>query len=721
MATVPTKGMSLLVGQSFVDLDAGETKEVLCLSPWTPIVVGHFCVICEISAPEDPSPFTSDSHWDIHDRHVAQHNIDVIEPPSVVRRPHLGSFVVAGLPNEPYSTVIARRASDGEFKAAIRLFGGDALVQRNITADTKFGLISNFSAGDPIPDLDGLGGKLVFKDLKPKEQKNVSAAVQLPHDPEHASAAVIFIEQIDAKNAVVGGLAIVALNRPLRIGTEPVRARAAVPVSIPFRPYSTFPESNFMTPDGIFCSNFGIQNINVQVRNDGSSTLTDLTVYVEGVADPNITLRYSRSSPPGGSARSSASFKSIFQGNFSRAASNETLVSFIVQQQSGTSSKSVRIVKKIFVLGIEYNKTTKTFTVNVPQGSFQTNVRTVIVPRELPTENEKPITYPMFLKGASMLWLPIPPYGGTHGPLPFEDPWWKVILCLIALALEIAGAVEAVNAGGDASIGTSNPFADPDGSENCCTGLEVQASTDSYAAAGLFATAAAVAVIALLSDDADLIDRGRSQTVPNSGELTSAERASFESDFNDAPSPGTPFTGRTTWSYERTLGSRSLTHSATDTYQNVHYLQSYKVSLDSAPVTDPNHHHAHPRSEPLLIEASFVNPSGALFRGPTLYVFVLLWSNHREKRLLELRDDGSDSENIEPNRGVYRNSIRMGREESKTWYVFVFAQDVNTVVEGTGPREAAKTIGGALLTRQFVVGLGSKPCELNHDAIVDLT
>lgn len=53
-----------------------------------------------------------------------------------------------------------------------------------------------------------------------------------------------------------------------------------------------------------------------------------------------------------------------------------------------------------------------------------------------------------------------------------------------------------------------------------------------------------------------------------------------------------------------------------------------------------------------------------------------------------------------------------------TWYMFVFAQDVNTVPQGTDPREAAKTIGGMLLTNNYVIGFNDDPCELNYDAVV---
>jgi hypothetical protein len=46
---------------------------------------------------------------------------------------------------------------------------------------------------------------------------------------------------------------------------------------------------------------------------------------------------------------------------------------------------------------------------------------------------------------------PTPPFGGQHGPLAFEDPWWKVLLIILAVLLEIASLVyDYIEAGHDA-------------------------------------------------------------------------------------------------------------------------------------------------------------------------------------------------------------------------------------------------------------------------------
>jgi hypothetical protein len=68
------------IGQSYVSLDAGETEDVLCLQPWSVVLVngGHECVIAEAFAVGiDPLPATLAFNVPT-DRHVAQRNFSII-------------------------------------------------------------------------------------------------------------------------------------------------------------------------------------------------------------------------------------------------------------------------------------------------------------------------------------------------------------------------------------------------------------------------------------------------------------------------------------------------------------------------------------------------------------------------------------------------------------------------------------------------------------------
>jgi hypothetical protein len=53
------------------------------------------------------------------------------------------------------------------------------------------------------------------------------------------------------------------------------------------------------------------------------------------------------------------------------------------------------------------------------------------------------------------------------------------------------------------------------------------------------------------------------------------------------------------------------------------------------------------------------------------------------------------------------------------WFLFVIAQDVNTVEQGTDPYDAARTVGGMVVTPQLELGI-NKPCQLKHDAEIEV-
>lgn len=72
---------STFIGSAFVDLEIGESKDVLCLTPWIPIVVnnGHECVIAEAITPLDPLPVPLPDDFDPPSfDQIAQRNLQVV-------------------------------------------------------------------------------------------------------------------------------------------------------------------------------------------------------------------------------------------------------------------------------------------------------------------------------------------------------------------------------------------------------------------------------------------------------------------------------------------------------------------------------------------------------------------------------------------------------------------------------------------------------------------
>lgn len=81
-ATLVGSASATLVGTSYVTLGAGESREVLCVTPWVPSWVndGHECLVVEAFAAADPLPVRSPTDpFDVpYDRHVAQLNLNLI-------------------------------------------------------------------------------------------------------------------------------------------------------------------------------------------------------------------------------------------------------------------------------------------------------------------------------------------------------------------------------------------------------------------------------------------------------------------------------------------------------------------------------------------------------------------------------------------------------------------------------------------------------------------
>ncbi|KAK0713956.1 hypothetical protein B0T26DRAFT_678228 [Lasiosphaeria miniovina] len=120
------------------------------------------------------------------------------------------------------------------------------------------------------------------------------------------------------------------------------------------------------------------------------------------------------------------------------------------------------------------------------------------------------------------------------------------------------------------------------------------------------------------------LNRSAATPPPDKNALTTAEFVKFDIDYTEDPGVGGPFNGR-----------------QHEPFKNIHYLKSYKVSIDGA--VSPDKYYTHASRQPVIIGARFVKPDGSLFRGAELYVFALLVSDTGRRVAVELRDDGYGS------------------------------------------------------------------------------
>ena len=113
-----------------------------------------------------------------------------------------------------------------------------------------------------------------------------------------------------------------------------------------------------------------------------------------------------------------------------------------------------------------------------------------------------------------------PPYAGQFGNLPYQDPWWKALLCILALLLLVAAAIaEAVDGNGEISTtGGGGGAGSPTG--DCCGLAPSGGGSGLLCSSGIGKLQLQCTTAAALSDAKDPFRRGQEATLPLASELT---------------------------------------------------------------------------------------------------------------------------------------------------------------------------------------------------------
>jgi hypothetical protein len=528
-------------------------------------------------------------------------------------------------------------------------------------------------------------------------------------------------------------------------------------VIVPTRPFATDLITGLMLPDGIFVTMLGKQNINVQIKNAGAATINAPKLYIESVSNPGITYTAGTRYLP--DLAMNAVRVEQWQADFTNCPSGTHFISFIVEDNAGTKN---RMIKKIFVLGMVFDAATHTFHAETPEGIVSVNFVDIVRPKRgckdqqpvrcccPPLEQADPrsndetsddtddrqlqglkrtrFTFtnlteifarlgsefrfcpPGYLPHhVELTWTPTPPYSGQYSDLPFQDPWWKIILCIIAVLLLIGSAIaEAVDGSGSVTVGggtteTGSPAGD-------CCGVRAGGGGTSPIAAGLAAAAAAAATAAGLSDIRGPIRRGQDATLPGTGELTLKEFLNVELNYPDAIALGRPFAVGAKWNYKRITNAQIYEASSSDLTQNVHIASSYEIDA-------PEIATSYIKDGEWIIKARFRDQDGNLFKGSQLLVQCFLVGPQGQLINLLLQDDGSIPDE-KPGDGVYCGRHYFSQLSAGLWRYYVIAQDVNHATPDLKPEEAAQIIGGMVLTHQLTITFDQDDCPFVPDGHV---
>jgi len=497
----------------------------------------------------------------------------------------------------------------------------------------------------------------------------------------------------------------------------------STPMAVQTRPFAVEPLTNVMLPDGIFDNALYKLRIACHFTNTSTTDLTNVTIYLESVGDPGIVVTgqtYTFATIPAG-----ASVLVSWAADFRHASPGKPLVSFVARADGYTPARSIR---QIFVSQTRYDATTDTYSIQIPEGRLDISKVTVIPPAKggwwagdkPDNDKRKPWPGPYVPTGLTMVWVPNPAYAGTHGELPFQDPWWKVLAVVVLVIAALVGIIAAAVGGGTFHPGIRGMFdeTDPGVITECCTPAPGDPVTGGTTIAGVAGVVASVALVVALDDSADPHWRGQAATPPRPGELTTAERVEARWKLLEEPYAGKPYRVNVRWAYERITTGDTYRHEVEEEQTNIHVTEEVTVVTPDAVGL----------SDRLWARATFKRPDSTLFRGPDLYAFALFRAPQGLYFVVPLTDDGTGFDDHAADgtytAGLYLQDVlpelkKAGQEPYGTWKVYVFAQDVNRVAPGIPPEIAAQTIGGFFVASAVQLTFDPNlPCPLDAQASI---
>ena len=520
-----------------------------------------------------------------------------------------------------------------------------------------------------------------------------------------------------------------------------------LPITIANRPFSTELLTGLMLPDGIFEASLGVQQLNAYFSNTGGAPLAAVDVYVESVSDPGIVVTpvtYTIGSLNGG-----ATLLYNWPIDVSAATPGKHYISFVAKSAAGMT----RIIQRIFVTRVTFNPTTKTFNAESPEGVLTVAISEVYTSGDAKCGGQttkcgcqtsktspakqyasainvddpigsalKIMKYltiddltqcapqTVLIKKMGVALAPVPPYTGQYGDLPFQDPWWKTLLAIIAVILFLVAAIVAAVAG-TVAVGVVTGGVGAVATIACC-------SVPFFVALGAAAGSIASAVIAGAADVRDPFRRGQDNTLPGAGETTIAENLNIEFSYPGSIVLGTPFPVGVKWDYHRitvdaAAVQKDYPYSVAEVNKNVHVLSKYVI-------TCPNIIREYLR-EPFIIKGQFYGTKDELKRGGELFVKCYLVGPDGGSDVITLgMQDSGIYPDAEANDGTYTGIYYFNETQKGLWKIYVLAQDINDAQPDMTPDEAAQIIGGMILTGQLTITFEGGTCKHVPDGDVNV-
>ncbi|MCJ8166063.1 hypothetical protein MKJ04_14545 [Pontibacter sp. E15-1] len=194
-----------LIGSSYVTLEPGEARDVLCLTPWHPEFVnnGHECILGEAFLP-GVDPILNTPVFNVPtDRHVAQRNLSVV---TAARMMFMFSFAIHNPQRKPGKFQLRVETGNMEQLKPLQRHLGVNFQLPELTGNlVKHAFIPTPCATDSIEETLQQGSPLEPVQIEAGQRTGMTLIGQITE-----GAVLIHIEQI-ADEATVGGISVLVL------------------------------------------------------------------------------------------------------------------------------------------------------------------------------------------------------------------------------------------------------------------------------------------------------------------------------------------------------------------------------------------------------------------------------------------------------------------------------------------------------------------------------
>ncbi|MHC8299031.1 hypothetical protein [Pseudomonas sp. ZS1P83] len=487
-------------------------------------------------------------------------------------------------------------------------------------------------------------------------------------------------------------------------------------VAIAKRPFAVEPFTGIMLPDGVFDSAIKEQLISVYIVNTSDMDIQGLWVRTKSTPDYKILAPDEIFLRRG--LKKGAATLVQWRADFSTATPGKRS---LILEFGGTSTREGGgcfdwdgyADALIFISSTRLNTATNTYTCHVPQGVLTVKF-----------ENSEQSPGPVFFDGDRAIQLPSTQFPqrftcsltcqpGSELMLPFEDPWWKVIACIVAAIAGIGAILEAAKGHGTAEVGIGGHGHDNPADYEWCAPDPTALGTPTTPA-GALSTIANAAILVALADVADPWERGRQHANLVSGEVPVSEQVAVKIKYPAEMQAGTAFEVGVIWHYTAMLSSgRSVELRVEETRLNEHAV----TWVLEAP-------HEITQSDPMFVKARATRADGSAFRSDELYGYAIFTTpGAMQSFQVPLLDDGNGLDDVAAD-GWFTAGGFIEEFLAKygpfdpvgEWSIQCFAQNVNDANSTMAPKVAATHIGGVPLIAPVVAtrtnGSACKVAEL---------